>query len=41
MQKLHEKNIQLRIIGDRSRFDEKLQEQINEVEAIDSKKYAA
>lgn len=32
--KLHEQNIQLRVIGDRTRFDEKLRQQIIEVENL-------
>jgi undecaprenyl diphosphate synthase len=32
--KLHEQNIQLRIIGDRSRFDEKLQQQMFKAEQL-------
>lgn len=32
--KLHEQNVQLRVIGDRSRFEEKLQKQIIEVEQL-------
>jgi undecaprenyl diphosphate synthase len=32
--KLHEQNIQLRVIGDRSRFDEKLREEIAAVENL-------
>lgn len=32
--KLHEQNIQLRIIGDRSRFDEKLQQQMHDAESL-------
>jgi undecaprenyl diphosphate synthase len=32
--KLHEQNIQLRIIGERSRFDEKLQQQMNRAEQL-------
>ncbi len=32
--KLHEQNIQLRVIGDRTRFDEKLRQQIDEVENL-------
>lgn len=32
--KLHEQNIQLRVIGDRARFDEKLRQQISEVEQL-------
>jgi undecaprenyl diphosphate synthase len=32
--KLHKQNIQLRVIGDRARFDQKLQEQIKRVEEL-------
>jgi undecaprenyl diphosphate synthase len=32
--KLHEQNVQFRVIGDRARFDEKLQEQILKVESL-------
>lgn len=32
--KMHEQNVQFRVVGDRSRFDEKLQEQIHKVELL-------
>lgn len=32
--KLHKQNIQLRVIGDRARFEQKLQKQINKVEQL-------
>ncbi len=35
--KLHKQNIQLRIIGDRSRFDEKLQKQMSKAEELTAK----
>ncbi len=32
--KLHEQNVQFRVVGDRSRFDDKLQDQIRKVELL-------
>jgi len=37
VKKLHEQNIQVRIIGDRSRFDEKLRHQITKAEKLTEK----